>query len=284
MTWNWLEKSCRNRKSIPEVSSNENSIMKNRILIVEDEKHIGLGLQYNCQAEGYSVVLVGDGPAALELFGENPNAFDLVILDLMLPGMSGYAVLEWLRSNQIEIPVLILSARTLAEDRTRGFDLGADQYLMKPFELTELLSRVRNLLSRRKAVRTTQADSASDTYEFDGVEIDFTRREVNARGEKLSLTPLELDLLKCFVSNEGLVLTRNQLLDRVWGLDSSPTTRTVDNFIVRLRRYFERDPARPQHFLSTRGVGYKFVKQPQIPSTDEGSHFELDPPGSGPDS
>lgn len=255
--------------------------MKHRILIVEDEKHIGLGLQYNCQAEGYQAVLVGDGPSAIALFETDPHAFDLVILDLMLPGMSGYAVLEWLRSHQIEIPVLILSARTLVEDRTRGFDLGADQYLMKPFELTELLSRVRNLLTRHGRT-PPKAAPPSDTFEFDGVHVDFTRREVNARGEKLTLTPLELDLLKCFVSHEGHVLTRNQLLDRVWGLDSSPTTRTVDNFIVRLRRYFERDPARPRHFLSMRGVGYKFVKEPIATPTDEGSQYEIESPPQDP--
>lgn len=236
--------------------------MKQRILIVEDEKHIGLGLQYNCQAEGYGVTLVMDGPSAISLFEENPQAFDLVILDLMLPGMSGYAVLEWLRSHRIEIPVLILSARILAEDRTRGFDLGADQYLMKPFELTELLSRVRNLLARRGNTPASRSELNSDIYEFDGVHINFTRHEVIARGERLTLTPLEMDLLKCFTTHEGIVLTRNQLLDRVWGLDSSPTTRTVDNFIVRLRRYFEIDPVHPRHFLSMRGIGYRFVKHP----------------------
>lgn len=253
--------------------------MKHRILIVEDEKHIGLGLQYNCQAEGYAVVLVGDGPSAIAHFEADPHAFDLVILDLMLPGMSGYAVLEWLRSHNIEIPVLILSARTLSEDRTRGFDLGADQYLMKPFELTELLSRVRNLLNRRTASAKPRQETPSDTFEFDGIHIDFNRREVNSRGEMLNLTPLELDLLKCFVSHEGMVLTRNQLLDRVWGLDSSPTTRTVDNFIVRLRRYFERDPAHPRHFLSMRGVGYKFVKEPL--STEEMNGDDLDAVSNG---
>lgn len=252
--------------------------MNNRILIVEDEKHIGLGLQYNCQAEGYQVLLVGDGPSAITLFQRDPQAFDLVILDLMLPGMSGYAVLEWLRAHRIDIPVLILSARTLAEDRTRGFDLGADQYLMKPFELTELLSRVRNLLNRRSQSPPPRQEPPSDSYDFDGIHIDFTRREVNARGEKLTLTPLELDLLKCFVTHEGLVLTRNQLLDRVWGLDSSPTTRTVDNFIVRLRRYFERDPAHPRHFLSMRGVGYKFVKEPLTAPHEEGSRDEIESP------
>ena len=246
--------------------------MSKRILIVEDERHIGVGIKFNCEAEGFTAVLVGDGPSALRLFDADPKAFDLVILDLMLPDMSGYAVLEKLRKNSIHVPVLILSARTLSEDRTRGFDLGADQYMMKPFELTELLARVRNLLNRRPSVRveeSSQTDESvrvdkdrEDIYEFNGAIINFTRHEALVRGESKSLTPLEFDLLKCFFNSEGMVLTRNQLLDRVWGVGSSPGTRTVDNFIVRLRKYFEDDPSRPRHFLSIRGVGYRFVREP----------------------
>lgn len=236
---------------------------KPHILIVEDERHIGIGLEFNCKAEGYLATLVGDGPSALRLIKENPDQFNLIILDLMLPGMSGYAVLEAIRSAGIPIPVLILSARTLSEDRTRGFDLGADQYLMKPFDLTELLSRVRNLMQRwghRKSEFT------EDVYQFGGNTINFTRHEVVAQGETRTLTSLEMDLLKYFVRNEGMVLTRTQILDKVWGVDSAPTTRTVDNFILRLRRYFEQDPAQPRHFLSVRGVGYRFVKEPQTQS------------------
>jgi two-component system OmpR family response regulator len=243
--------------------------MTKRILIVEDERHIGVGIKYNCEAEGFTAVLVGDGPSALRLFEADPDAFDLLILDLMLPDMSGYAVLEKLRKNSIHVPVLILSARTLSEDRTRGFDLGADQYMMKPFELTELLSRVRNLLNRQPSVRLENIRveesvrvEKEDVYEFNGARINFTRHEALVRGEPKSLTALEFDLLKCFFNNEGIVLTRNQLLDRVWGNASSPSTRTVDNFIVRLRKYFEDDPSRPRHFLSIRGVGYRFVREP----------------------
>lgn len=234
--------------------------MSKRILIVEDERHIGVGIKFNCEAEGFTAVLVGDGPSALRLFEQDPNSIDLVILDLMLPDMSGYAVLEKLRKNSIHVPVLILSARTLSEDRTRGFDLGADQYMMKPFELSELLSRVRNLLNRRPSVRVEVV--GDDVYEFNGAQINFTRHEAIVRGEPKALTPREFDLLKCFFNNAGMVLTRSQLLDRVWGVDSSPSTRTVDNFIVRLRKYFEDDPSRPRHFLSIRGVGYRFVREP----------------------
>ncbi|MCY2966079.1 MAG: response regulator transcription factor, partial [Planctomycetota bacterium] len=234
--------------------------MKPRILIVEDERHIGLPLKFNCDAEGYETTLVEDGPSALRLFEQNPQAFDLLILDLMLPQMSGYGVLERLRKSGIQVPVLILSARTLSEDRVRGFDLGADQYMTKPFELAELLSRVRSLLQRHSQIRGTTAPEpkpSADVFEFPGVVADFSRHEVSVRGEPRTLTSLEMKLLKFFSEHEGVVLTRNQLLDNVWGLDSNSTARTVDNFIARLRQHFEVDPAKPRHFLSVRGVGYR---------------------------
>ena len=242
--------------------SDPRSVMTKRILIVEDERHIGIGLKFNCEAEGFEAVLVADGPSAVNLLAEQPGHFHLIILDLMLPGMSGYAVLEKLRNAGEQTPVLILSARTLSEDKVRGFDLGADQYLTKPFELPELISRVRNLLARHTSFRPTAPKpvvTGDDIYEFDGATVNFTRHEVRVRGEDKTLTFLEFKLVKCFVENEGAVLTRNELLDKVWGLDSSPTTRTVDNFIVRLRNHFEADPANPCHFLSIRGAGYKFV-------------------------
>ena len=241
---------------------NQSSADKPHILIVEDERHIGIGLKFNCEAEGYTATLVGDGLNALRLVHADPLQFDLIILDLMLPEMSGYKVLEEIRKSNVQTPVMILSARTLSEDRTRGFDLGADQYLMKPFELPELLSRIRNLLQRRGYRQ--KAETQDEVYHFQGHVINFTRHEVIKNGETKSLTPLEFELLRYFVRNEGAVVTRAQLLDKVWGLDSSPTTRTVDNFILRLRRYFEQDATRPQHFLSIRGVGYRFVKEPAL--------------------
>jgi two-component system OmpR family response regulator len=234
-----------------------------RILVVEDEDHLAIGIKYNLEAEGYDVDIAGDGRSALERFDNDPQAFDLVILDLMLPGMSGYAVCESLRERGNQVPVLMLSARTLVEDRIRGYDVGADQYLQKPFELDELLSMTRNLLARRsRASSTTDNGAVGSTYEFGRASINFDTFEISVAGEPLRLTHTEMKLLRYFVENEGSVVTRAQLLENVWGMNHMPTTRTVDNFIVNLRKYFEIDPARPRHFLSVRGAGYRFVARP----------------------
>jgi two-component system OmpR family response regulator len=230
------------------------------ILVVEDEEHLRHGIRYNLEAEGYRVRAVGDGPAALRLFDEDPLGIDLVILDLMLPGMSGYAVCEALREAGNEVPVLMLSARTLTEDRIRGLDVGADQYLQKPFDLDELLAMVRNLLVRRQ--RLSLADNntlASPTYQFGRAKVNFETFEVTVASEPVRLTHTEMKLLRYFVANEGKVVSRSELLRNVWGQPSNLSTRTVDNFIVRLRRCFEQDPAKPRHFLSVRGAGYRFV-------------------------
>ncbi|TWU14632.1 Sensory transduction protein regX3 [Symmachiella macrocystis] len=241
--------------------------MNKKVLIVEDEAHIGIGIKFNCEAEGLEATLVEDGPSALKLIADEPDEFCAVILDIMLPDMSGYAVLEEIRARGIQIPVLILSARTLTEDKVRGFDAGADQYLTKPFELPELISRVKSLVNRRKP--EPAALPTPDVFTFGNARIDFKRHEVTVDGELLELTTKELDLLRFFVAREGQVLSRGDLLDNVWGVDSSPITRTVDNFIVRLRRYFEIDPANPQHFLSVRGVGYRFVADPNGEENEE---------------
>jgi two-component system OmpR family response regulator len=234
------------------------------ILVVEDEAHLAIGIKYNLEAEGYDVSTVGDGQAALRCFDEDSSSIDLVILDLMLPGMSGYAVCETLREKGNSIPILMLSARTLVEDRIRGYDVGADQYLQKPFDLEELLSMVRNLLNRRSrsAVWHT-GDAVSPEYEFSAgrVKVNFETFDVTVGDEPLRLTSTEIKLLRYFVENEGKVVTRSQLLEDVWEMSHSPTTRTVDNFIVNLRKYFEINPARPRHFLSVRGAGYRFVSE-----------------------
>lgn len=235
------------------------------ILVVEDEQHLAIGIKFNLEAEGYRVSVAGDGPTALRLIEQGLESVDLVILDIMLPGMSGYTVCETLREAGHVLPVLILSARTLAEDRARAFDVGSDQYLQKPFDLDELLSRVRNLLTRHAHTPWIGSNQkVGDTFEFDQgrVKANFNTFKITVDGEPCRLTHMELKLLRYFAENEGSVVSRSQLLDNVWGLSSSPTTRTVDNFVMRLRKYFEIDPAEPRHFLSVRGAGYQFVAEP----------------------
>ncbi|HWA98112.1 MAG TPA: response regulator transcription factor [Pirellulales bacterium] len=234
-----------------------------RLLLVEDEQHLAVIIQYNLEAEGYEVLLAADGPAALKIIEDDPLGIDLVILDIMLPGMSGYAVCEAIRGQGLDVPVLILSARTLTEDRIRGFDVGADQYLQKPFDLDELLSRVKNLLGRRpRSGAARPAEQELHTYEFGRAKINFDTFEASVAGEPLHLTHTEMKLLRYFIEQEGSVISRSQLLEDVWGFANTPTTRTVDNFIVKLRKYFELDPSEPQHFLSVRGAGYRFIAKP----------------------
>ena len=230
------------------------------ILVVEDEEHLAFGIKYNLEAEGYEVTTAGDGPTALKLLEASEQPVELVILDLMLPGMSGYAVCDALRQKGNNVPVLILSARTLVEDRVRGYNVGADQYLQKPFELEELLSMTRNLLARRSvSTSSQQRKEIGAVYEFGRASVNFDTFNVTVAGEPVRLTHTEMKLLRYFVENEGSVVTRAELLEHVWGMSHMPTTRTVDNFIVNLRKAFEEDPANPKHFLSVRGTGYRFV-------------------------
>ncbi|HUY91635.1 MAG TPA: response regulator transcription factor [Pirellulales bacterium] len=229
------------------------------ILVVEDEGHLAIGIKYNLEAEGYRASVAGDGPTALKLIQENPGEIDLVILDLMLPGMSGYAVCESLREAQNQVPVLMLSARSLSEDRIRGYDVGANQYLQKPFELEELLAMVRNLL-RLRPLPAGANYKAPELYEFGRVKINFDTYEAAVGDTELRLTPIEMNLLRYFIENEGRVISRAELLERVWRQPNIENTRTVDNFVMRLRKYFEEDPANPGHFLSVRGAGYRFVR------------------------
>jgi two-component system OmpR family response regulator len=237
------------------------------ILIVEDEEHLATGIKYNLEAEGYRATAVGDGPSALKFIEENPHDVDLVILDLMLPGMSGYAVCEALRADQKHMPILILSARTLSEDRTRGFDVGADQYLMKPFDLDEFLSRVKNLLTRygRRAGPPSKPWTPIRSFEFGDAKINFDTFQVTVRGEPVQMTQLEMKLLRYFVQNEGRVIPRRELLENVWDMPGYLNTRAPDQFIRRLRKAFEPDPARPRHFLTIRDAGYRFVAAPEGP-------------------
>jgi DNA-binding response OmpR family regulator len=242
------------------------------ILIVEDEEHLAIPIKYNLEAEGYHVSTVGDGPKALALFYESPETIDLIILDLMLPGMSGYAVCETIRNSGSQVPILMLSARTLVEDRIRGFNVGTDLYLQKPFDLEELMSIVRNLLARRNrglAAPIAESQLAGPVFRFGRAVVNFDTYRVTVDDKHLRLTSLEMKLLRYFAEHEGSVVTRAELLEQVWGMSHSPTTRTVDNFIVNLRKYFENDPAQPKHFLSVRGAGYRFVASGEENPTGE---------------
>lgn len=243
----------------------------NHVLVVEDEQHLAIGIKYNLEAEGYRVTTVGDGPAALRLLEDPDNQVDLVILDLMLPEMSGYKVCQRLRELGMDLPVLILSARTLAEDRTRGFMVGADQYLTKPFELDELIARVRSLLvmHNRRIGRRTLESNLDDIFEFSNARINFDTYEVTVNGEPAKLTPLEMRLLQYFVVHEGRVIPREELLENVWKMPGTIISRAVDQFIRRLRKIFEADPAAPRHFLTIRDVGYRFVAEGNVDEPED---------------
>jgi DNA-binding response OmpR family regulator len=237
-----------------------------RILIVEDEDPLAQGLKFNFEQEGYDVVLAGDGPTALRHFQDEKTPVDVVILDVMLPGMSGYETCRAIRQIDELVPILTLSARSMSEDRTLAFDAGTDQYLTKPFKLPELLSRVRNLLSRSartgQAARPAPTPLPAATFDFNSVRVNFDKFEV-AVGEKThSLTTQEMQLLRYFITHEGKVLSRLDILDDVWDHNPDVTVRTIDNFVLRLRRIIETDPAQPRHILSVRGTGYRFVAKP----------------------
>jgi len=230
------------------------------ILVVEDEEHLAVGIKYNLEAEGYRVSTATTGKEGLVCVESDPSDFDLVLLDLMLPGMSGYAVCEALRDAGRGLPVLILSARALPEDRAHGFDVGADQYMTKPFDLDELISRVKNLLARHQRAN---AERSATSYEFSGAIVNFEDFSVTIRDETVQLTKLEMKLLEYFVRHEGRIIPRGELLEKVWEIPSHVTTRAPDQFIRRLRKLFEQDPSQPRHFLTIRETGYRFVAEPE---------------------
>jgi len=230
------------------------------IVIVEDEEHLAIGLKFNLEAEGYRVTNFKDGLSALTMIQEHPADVDLLILDLMLPGMSGYNVCETLRGLSWDKPVLILSARTLPDDRRQGFDVGANQYMSKPFDLDELISRVRNLLTHYRP--RVDAPPPIDQFEFGKAHINFQTFEATCDGLPIRMTPLEMKLLQYFIEHEGRVIPRQELLENVWGLHGQVQTRAPDQFIRRLRKAFEPDPANPRHFRTIRDAGYRFVAEP----------------------
>ena len=230
------------------------------LLIVEDEDSIARGMAFNFEQEGASVTVVRDGPGALARFESDQTRPDCVVLDLMLPGMSGYAICEEIRRRDPSIPVLVLSARTLAEDKARAFDAGCDQYMTKPFALEELLSRVRNLVARRSTREL--ATATPQRIEIGDCEVDFRRHQIVRDGEATELTKMELALLEYFVRHEGTVLSRQAISRDVWRQPADVATRSIDNFVLRLRKLIEPDPSQPQHLLSVRGTGYRFVSAP----------------------
>lgn len=230
-----------------------------RILVVEDEAHLAAGLKLNLELEGYQV----DVARSLRETGAQlvqGSVYDLMILDVMLPDGDGYSLCRKLRDAGNYTPVIMLTARSRPDDRVRGLDSGADDYLAKPFELSELLARVRSALRRSSwAARDSTVESTRGTLSFGQAAINFDTHEATAAGKPVRLTQLELDLLYYFARNPGRVLLREELLEQVWKLRNAPNTRSVDNFISRLRKYFEPQPERPRFFLSHRGAGYKFV-------------------------
>lgn len=243
------------------------------VLIVEDEKHLADGLRFNLEAEGYEVATAADGEEALELLLGGGRHFDVVVLDVMMPGVDGFHVAAELRGAGSFVPILMLTARGRPEDVLRGFESGADDYLPKPFELAVLIARIGALLRRRdwlrhdrEAARAPAAQAPSpapkpeaDTFAFDGKTIDFAALELRTRGRTLRLTLMEAELLRHLVRRAGQVVSRKSLLEEVWGLRDDTDTRAIDNFIVRLRKYIEDEPSRPRHLLTVRGVGYRFV-------------------------
>jgi DNA-binding response OmpR family regulator len=238
-----------------------------RILIVEDERHIADGLRFNLEAEGHEAAIAPDGEAALGIILGERRPFDVVILDVMLPGKNGFAVAAELRAAGQYVPILMLTARGSAEDVLRGFGAGADDYLPKPFELSILIARVNGLLRRRRwneqdsavAGQAAPDASARDVYSFAGRTLDFAAMEVRARDKSYRLTVMECDLLRYLVKNAGQPVSRRAILQEVWGLHEGVDTRAIDNFIVRLRRYMEDRPAVPKFLQTVRGVGYRFV-------------------------
>lgn len=235
-----------------------------KILVVEDESAMAAGLKFNFEQEGYDVLVAGDGRTALQLFEAAEPPVDLVILDLMLPGMSGYETCTEIRKRDKLVPVVVLSAKTLSEDKMHAFDCGTDQYMTKPFALPELLNRVKNLMERHRTIQTVargtpETTTSTDVVTFGNVEINFRQFEVRVGERVHNLTTLEMELLRYFVEHGGEVLPRHQIMEEVWHDTPDVTTRTIDNFVLRLRKIIEPDPSNPQYIRSVRGTGYRFM-------------------------
>ena len=249
-----------------------------RILVVEDEAHLAEGLRFNLKEEDHSVEVVGDGESAVDQLLTQAKEFDAVVLDVMLPGINGFAVVAALREAKNYVPVLMLTARGRPEDVLEGFAAGADDYLPKPFELPIFLARLNGLLRRSEWLRGNQEKSSAskdvaigrekasssaaqdaEVFRLDGKTIDFEALELRTKDGTIQLTLMEAKLLRHLIQNQGRTVSRSSILGDVWGLHEDTDTRAIDNFIVRLRRYLEENPSKPKHLLTVRGVGYRFV-------------------------
>lgn len=224
------------------------------ILLVEDEENLALGLEYNLTAEGYKVKWAKDGREALKFFEE--NQFDLIILDIMLPYFNGFEIAQKVRETHPQMPILILTARTQVEDRVKGLELGADDYLTKPFHLKELLLRIKGMLKRKNWYQKVVIENP--VYRFGNNEINFENLKCTKGKKEFQLTSYEAMIMKYLIENKDKVVTRKELLENVWNMNPDIETRTVDNFIARLRKHFEDDPSDPKYIVSVRSAGYMF--------------------------
>lgn len=227
-----------------------------RVLVVEDEQHLAEGLRFNLEAEGFDVTVRENGEDAMGEFQGGKPSYDLLVLDVMLPGIDGFEVIRRLREQRHYLPTLMLTARGRAEDVVKGIAAGADDYLAKPFDLGVLIARIKGLMRRRDWIRGS-ASEAEEQVVINGRTIDFKTLEIAVDGGRQPLTVMEVNLLKYLIDHEGEAVSRAELLDKVWQVQSDTDTRAIDNFIVRLRKYIEDDPAHPEYLLTVRGVGYR---------------------------
>ena len=232
--------------------------MLERILIVEDEAHIAAGLKLNLEAEGFQTYHVADGLSAIKEI--QAGRHDLVLLDVMLPGASGFEVCEKVRSQGNHIPILFLTARDSDDARVRGLELGGDDYITKPFSIRELISRIRAMFRRNDWYRKEPEEGSK--LDIGKCRVDLAAYTADTPNGKLELTQKECVILKLLVEREGEVITRDEILEKVWGYDRYPSTRTIDNLIVRLRKFFEEDPRNPKHLHTVYAAGYKFTRNP----------------------
>ena len=232
----------------------EEILTQSNILLVEDEENLAHGLEYNLTEEGYKVTLAKDGREAIKFFDE--NEFDLIVLDIMLPYHNGFEIAKYIRDKHPQMPILMLTARTQVEDKVKGLEIGADDYLTKPFHLKELLLRIKGMLKRKKWYQKIVVENP--IYKFGTNEINFENLKCTNNKSSFQLTSYEAMIMRYLIDNKDRVVTRKELLENVWNMNPEVETRTVDNFIVRLRKHFEDDPSNPKFIISVRSAGYMF--------------------------